>query len=75
MVNTCYNGVRPIASINELAEEPTTRGFGRGKVRWRVRDGGQGRVAPTRSGASVEYAPRKEPPSVPQEEVHKNVEI
>lgn len=75
MVNTRYNGVRPTTFINELDEEPTTRGCGRGKVRSRVRDGGQGRVAPARSGASVENAPRKEAPSAPQEEVHKNVEI
>ena len=42
MINTKYNGVRLVAPINALAEEPEARGHvqGRGKGRSRGRDHG-----------------------------------
>ncbi|KAK6773863.1 hypothetical protein RDI58_029102 [Solanum bulbocastanum] len=75
MVNTRYNGVRPVAPINEPVEESATSGHKRGSGRGRESGRGRGRLRPTRGGAPVENVPRKEAPPAPQEEVEENVEI
>uniref|UniRef100_M1D8W7 Uncharacterized protein n=1 Tax=Solanum tuberosum TaxID=4113 RepID=M1D8W7_SOLTU len=51
MVNTRFNGVRPVAPVNAPIEESASRGRGCGKGRGRARDRGRGRVEPTRDGA------------------------
>ncbi|XP_049372615.1 uncharacterized protein LOC125837564 [Solanum verrucosum] len=38
MVNTCFNGVRPVAPVNEPAEESATKGRGQGRDRERARE-------------------------------------
>ncbi|WMV08475.1 hypothetical protein MTR67_001860 [Solanum verrucosum] len=48
MVKTRYNGVKPVALINEPVEESTTSNSGRGRSR------GRGKVAPVRGGAPIE---------------------
>uniref|UniRef100_M1D870 Uncharacterized protein n=1 Tax=Solanum tuberosum TaxID=4113 RepID=M1D870_SOLTU len=75
MVNTRFNDVRPVASVNVLAEESTARGRDRGMGRGRARERGRGRVALTRYGAPVENAPRNEVPLVHHEEIEENVEV
>uniref|UniRef100_M1DXP0 Uncharacterized protein n=1 Tax=Solanum tuberosum TaxID=4113 RepID=M1DXP0_SOLTU len=65
MVNTRFNGVRPVAPINAPAEESAARG--RGQVRGR----GRGRVAPNRDGVPVGDAPRNEAPHAYHEETSK----
>uniref|UniRef100_M1DZI0 Uncharacterized protein n=1 Tax=Solanum tuberosum TaxID=4113 RepID=M1DZI0_SOLTU len=75
MVNTRFNGVRPVALFNEPAEESTTGGRGRGKGRGRAMGRGRGRVAPARNGSPIENSPRKEVPSGHHEEIEENVEV
>ena len=57
MVNTTYNGVRPVAPVNAPAEESAARGHGRGRGRGRSRGRGHGRVAPARDKVPVENVP------------------
>uniref|UniRef100_M1DXU0 Uncharacterized protein n=1 Tax=Solanum tuberosum TaxID=4113 RepID=M1DXU0_SOLTU len=75
MVNTRFNGVRPVAPINEPVEGSAVRGHGRCMGRGRVRGRGRGRVAPTRDGAPVENASRDEVPPTHNEVIEENVEI
>uniref|UniRef100_M1DWC7 Uncharacterized protein n=1 Tax=Solanum tuberosum TaxID=4113 RepID=M1DWC7_SOLTU len=44
MVNTRFNGVRPVAPINAPIEESASRGRGCGKCRGRARDRGRVKV-------------------------------
>ncbi|KAH0746089.1 hypothetical protein KY285_007746 [Solanum tuberosum] len=74
-VNTRFNGVRPVAPINEPAEESAARGHSRCRGRRREMGRGRGRVTPTKDGALVENAPRNEIPSVQHEEIEENVEV
>uniref|UniRef100_M1DRL5 'chromo' domain containing protein n=1 Tax=Solanum tuberosum TaxID=4113 RepID=M1DRL5_SOLTU len=53
MVNTRYNGVRPVAPVNAPAEESAARGRGRGRGRGRARSRGRRRVAPARNEGLV----------------------
>uniref|UniRef100_M1DZK8 'chromo' domain containing protein n=1 Tax=Solanum tuberosum TaxID=4113 RepID=M1DZK8_SOLTU len=75
MVNTSFNGIRPVAPVNDPAEEFATRGHGRGRGRGRAKGRGGGRVAPARDGAPAENVPREEAPPASQELVEDNVEI
>ena len=45
MVNTKFNGIRPVAPANALADESTMRGRGGGRGRRRARGIVRGRVA------------------------------
>uniref|UniRef100_M1E0Q9 Late blight resistance protein n=1 Tax=Solanum tuberosum TaxID=4113 RepID=M1E0Q9_SOLTU len=63
MVNTRYNGVRPVAPINAPAEESATRGRGRGKGRRSVGGRDRGTVAPVVNEVSIDNFPmNKNPP-------------
>uniref|UniRef100_M0ZWW8 'chromo' domain containing protein n=1 Tax=Solanum tuberosum TaxID=4113 RepID=M0ZWW8_SOLTU len=63
MVNTRYNGVRPIAPVNAPAEESAVKDRGRGRGRGRARGRGHGRVTP------VENTPVNENPHAHHEEI------
>uniref|UniRef100_M1DQ49 'chromo' domain containing protein n=1 Tax=Solanum tuberosum TaxID=4113 RepID=M1DQ49_SOLTU len=56
MVNTTFNGVRPVALINAPVKESSATGLGRGRGRGRARSKGHGRVALIGNGAHVENA-------------------
>uniref|UniRef100_M1DYL8 'chromo' domain containing protein n=1 Tax=Solanum tuberosum TaxID=4113 RepID=M1DYL8_SOLTU len=60
MVNTHFNGVRPVAPVNEPGEESAATGRVRDEGRERGRGRGQGRAVPARNRAPVENAHRKE---------------
>jgi len=75
MVNTRFNGVKPVAPFNAFAEESTVRGRGQGRGRRRARGRGRGNVEPTRDGAPVDNALRNENPPAHHEEIEENVEI
>lgn len=75
MVNTRFNGVRPVALVNDPVEESVARDRGQGRSRGRVRGRGRGRVAPIRDGAPVENAPKNEVPHAHHEEIEENVEV
>uniref|UniRef100_M1DQQ2 Uncharacterized protein n=1 Tax=Solanum tuberosum TaxID=4113 RepID=M1DQQ2_SOLTU len=75
MVNTRFNGVRPVVPVNALAEESTVRGHSRCRGRGRARGKDRGRVAPTRDGVSVENDHRNEAPPTHYEGVEENIEV
>ncbi|KAK4736785.1 hypothetical protein R3W88_000482 [Solanum pinnatisectum] len=76
MVNTRFNGVRPVAPINAPTEESVTRGHGRGRGRGRARGRGRRRVAPAGNGAPVENVPLNENPHAHHEEIkEENVDV
>uniref|UniRef100_M1DDP9 'chromo' domain containing protein n=1 Tax=Solanum tuberosum TaxID=4113 RepID=M1DDP9_SOLTU len=76
MVNTRYNGFRPVAPANAPAEDSTTRCRGRGRGRGRARVRGHGRVALVGNGAPVENAHVNENPHVHYEEIKEaNVDV
>lgn len=62
MVNTKFNSVRPTTPVNTLIEKPTTRVYGPGRDKERVRGRGGGRVSPTIDGAPIENVPVNENP-------------
>uniref|UniRef100_M1E0P1 Uncharacterized protein n=1 Tax=Solanum tuberosum TaxID=4113 RepID=M1E0P1_SOLTU len=64
MINTRYNGVRPMAPVNAPAEESAVRGRGRGRGRGRARGRGRGSVALARDEILVGNAPQNEAPPV-----------
>uniref|UniRef100_M1DW98 Uncharacterized protein n=1 Tax=Solanum tuberosum TaxID=4113 RepID=M1DW98_SOLTU len=69
MVNTRFNGIRPVAPVNAPVKESTARGHGQGRGR------GRGRVEPAGNGAHVENAPMNENPPAHNEEIEENVDI
>uniref|UniRef100_M1DXP5 Uncharacterized protein n=1 Tax=Solanum tuberosum TaxID=4113 RepID=M1DXP5_SOLTU len=75
MVNTRFNGVRPVAPVNELVEEFATRSRGRGRGRGIARGKCRGRVSPARVGAPIENTPINEDPPGHHEEIEGNVEV
>uniref|UniRef100_M1DVP2 Uncharacterized protein n=1 Tax=Solanum tuberosum TaxID=4113 RepID=M1DVP2_SOLTU len=75
MVNTTFNGVRPVAPVNAPAKKSIVRGRDRGIGRGIARGKGRGRVTPTRDGAPVENSPRNENPHAHHEDIYENVEV
>ncbi|KAH0743076.1 hypothetical protein KY290_031069 [Solanum tuberosum] len=75
MVNTRFNGVRPVAPVNAPAEESTAISHCRGRGRGRARGRSRGRVAPTRDRVPIENAPQNEASPVHHEEIEENVEV
>lgn len=75
MVNTRYNDVRPIALVNALVEEPTTKGHGWGCCRGRARGRGRERVAHARDEDPFENAPMNEYPLVHNEDIKEDTEV
>uniref|UniRef100_M1DTC3 Uncharacterized protein n=1 Tax=Solanum tuberosum TaxID=4113 RepID=M1DTC3_SOLTU len=75
MVNTRFNGVRPIAPIIAPVEESAARGRDRGRGRGRDRGTGRGRVVPVGDGAPIDNAPMNENLSAYHEEIEENVDV
>uniref|UniRef100_M1E007 Uncharacterized protein n=1 Tax=Solanum tuberosum TaxID=4113 RepID=M1E007_SOLTU len=69
MVNTRYNGVRPVDHVNAPAEKSAARGHDQDRGR------GRERVAPTRDGVPVKIAPQNEAPPVHHEEIEEDIEV
>uniref|UniRef100_M1DVW8 'chromo' domain containing protein n=1 Tax=Solanum tuberosum TaxID=4113 RepID=M1DVW8_SOLTU len=75
MVNTRFNGVRPVSPVNAPAEKSAARGRGRGRGRGRAKGRGLGRVAPAGSEAPIENAPMNENPHAHHEEMNENIDV
>ncbi|WMV08779.1 hypothetical protein MTR67_002164 [Solanum verrucosum] len=75
MVNTRFNGIRPIAPVNAPAKKSAARVRSRGRGRERARGRGRGREAPTRDRSPVENALRNEAPLAHHKEVEENKEV
>uniref|UniRef100_M1DLE7 Uncharacterized protein n=1 Tax=Solanum tuberosum TaxID=4113 RepID=M1DLE7_SOLTU len=71
MVNTRFNGVRPVAPVNAPAEKSAARVRDRGRARGR----GLGRVVPARDRVPVGNAPQNEVPHVHHEEIEEDIEV
>uniref|UniRef100_M1DFW5 'chromo' domain containing protein n=1 Tax=Solanum tuberosum TaxID=4113 RepID=M1DFW5_SOLTU len=69
MVNTRFNGVRPVAPVNAPAEASTARRRVRGRGR------GRERATPTWDGAPVGDAPRNETPPAHHDEIEENIKV
>uniref|UniRef100_M1DE13 Uncharacterized protein n=1 Tax=Solanum tuberosum TaxID=4113 RepID=M1DE13_SOLTU len=75
MVNTRYNGVRPVAPVNAPAEESAARGRGRGIGRGRARGRGRGRVAPAMNEVPIDNILMNENPHAHNEEIEEDIEV
>uniref|UniRef100_M1DYW3 Tomato spotted wilt virus resistance protein n=1 Tax=Solanum tuberosum TaxID=4113 RepID=M1DYW3_SOLTU len=71
MVNTRYNGVRPVAHVNAPAEESAAKGRGRERARGR----GRGRVAPAVNEVLIDNVPMNENPHAHNEEIDEDIEV
>ncbi|WMV58447.1 hypothetical protein MTR67_051832 [Solanum verrucosum] len=75
MVNTRYNGVRPVAPVNALAEESAVRGRDRRRGRGRAKVRGRGRVAPAVNKVPIDSVPMNENPPSHNEEIEEDIEV
>lgn len=75
MVNTRYNDVRPVAHANDLVEEITTRGHGKGKGSGRALDRGCGGVAPFVNKVPNDHISVNENPPPYEEVIEKDNDI
>uniref|UniRef100_M1DLH6 Uncharacterized protein n=1 Tax=Solanum tuberosum TaxID=4113 RepID=M1DLH6_SOLTU len=75
MVNTRYNGVRPVAPINAPTEESTTRGRGRGRGKGTARGRGHERVTPDVNEVPIKNVPMNENHLAHNEEIEEDIEV
>ena len=75
MVNTRYNCVMRMATVNYLAKESIVKGRIRGRGRGRCRGRGSGRVQTIGDRSPIENSPMNENPPAHHEVIEENVDV